>query len=79
MHWIDHIEKSYDPKFQSALFCTLGVIAHGKLIAAHQLLMVDVQHQHQENHGKDRDERGSNGEQGKRKRRAVGFIKYFNP
>ena len=48
VHWRDLLKKCHDPKFQSALFCTLGVIAHGKSIATHQLLMVDVQHRHQE-------------------------------
>ena len=32
--------------------------------------MVDVQHRHREIHGKDRGGRGSNGEEGNRKRRA---------
>ena len=70
VHWRDLLKKCHDPKFQSALFCTLGVIAHGKSIATHQLLMVDVQHRHQEIHGEDRHGRGLNGEEGMKKRRA---------
>ena len=70
VHWRDLLKKCHDPKFQSALFCTLGVIAHGKSIATHQLLMVDVQHRHQEIHGEDRRGRGLNGEEGMKKRRA---------
>ena len=70
VHWRDLVKKSHDSKFQSALFCTLGVIAHGKSIATHQLLMVDVQHRHQEIHGEDRHGRGLNGEEGMKKRRA---------
>ena len=70
VHWRDLLKKCHDSKFQSALFCTLGVIAHGKSIATHQLLMVDVQHRHQEIHGEDRHGRGLNGEEGMKKRRA---------
>ena len=69
VHWRDLLKKCHDPKFQSALFCTLGVIAHGKSIATHRLLMVDVQHRHQEIHGEDRRGRGLNGEEGMRKRK----------
>ena len=70
VHWRDLIKISHESKFQSALFCTLGVIAHGKSIATHRLLMVDVQPRHQEFHGEDRGGRGLNGEEGMRKRRA---------
>ena len=77
VHWRDLVKKSHDPKFQSALFCTLGVIAHGKSIATHRLLMVDVQHRHQEIHGEDRRGRGSNGEEGMKKRRAEEVNKYW--
>ena len=69
VHWRDLIKISHDSKFQSALFCTLGVKAHGKSIATHQLLMVDVQRRHQKIHGEDRRGRGLNGEEGMRKRR----------
>ena len=70
VHWRDLIKISHESKFQSALFCTLGVIAHGKTIATHRLLMVDVQSRHQDVHGEDRRGRGLNGEEGMRKRRA---------
>ena len=69
VHWRDLIKISHNSKFRSALFCALGVIAHGKSIATHRLLMVDVQPRHQEIHGEDRRGRGLNGEERMRKRR----------
>ena len=69
VHWRDLIKISHESKFQSALFCTLGVIAHGKSIATHRLLIVFVQPRHQEFHGEDRHGRGLNGEEGMTKSR----------